>query len=143
MIPDFNEYGLLPIGVHWSSIEEVKEKLGFSTKRMELINGLEEALRNFKAAGCKKLYLDGSFVTSKLEPGDIDVCYDHNGIDPTKLDSVFFDFKNERAAQKKKYLCEFFMSHWGAVDNPPITYFEFFQKDKHSGKTKGIVGLKL
>lgn len=143
MIPEFNNDGLLPKGVHWATLKEIRDKLCFSNKRMELIIGLEKAIRSFKGAGCNTMYLDGSFVTSKFEPSDIDVCYDFVGMDPTKLDPVLLDFKNERAAQKNKYGCEFFMSHWGAILNPPINYFDFFQRDKTTGNQKGIIGLKL
>ena len=113
MIPDFDINGLLPVGIHWTTMDEIKDKLAFSQKREELIEGLEKALKSFKNAGCKTIYIDGSFVTSKYEPGDIDACYEISGMDPTKLDPVFFDFSNERHAQKVKYGCEFFLKPLG------------------------------
>ncbi len=143
MIPDFNKYGLLPKGVHWASLDEIKDKLSFSDKRIFLIEGLEKAIKSFKGAGCKAMYIDGSFVTSKDEPGDIDVCYDFIEMDPTKLDPVLLNFDNERAAQKAKYGCEFFMSHWVAMEPPPIIFLDFFQVHKETGRQKGIIGIKL
>lgn len=143
MIPDFDENGLLPVNIHWATIDEIKDKLGFSEKRKNLIVGLEEALVSFKKAGCKIMYIDGSFVTSKYEPGDIDACYEISGMDPTKLDPVLLDFTYERAAQKAKYGCEFFFSHWVAKRPPPITYIDFFQIHKETGNQKGIIGIKL
>lgn len=143
MIPDFNIYGLLPNGIHWVTIDQIKDKLAFSKKRIFLIEGLERALTSFKQAGCKTMYIDGSFVTSKPEPGDIDACYDFTGMDPTKLDPVLLDFHNERAAQKAKYGCEFFISHLPAIKSPPIIFLDFFQVHKETGKQKGIIGIKL
>ena len=143
MIPDFDKYGLLPKGVHWASMDEIKAKLAFSAKRIFLIEGLERALISFKDAGCKRMYIDGSFVTSKHEPGDIDACYEITGMDPTKLDPVLLNFYNERAAQKAKYGCEFFMSHIVAMRPPPIIFFDFFQVHKETGRQKGIIGIKL
>ena len=32
-------------GVHWATMDEIRNKLGFSKKRKELILGLEEAIR--------------------------------------------------------------------------------------------------
>ena len=143
LIPDFDINGLLPPGIHWATMDEIKNKLSFSQKRRYLIKGLERALVSFKKAGCKIMYLDGSFVTSKHEPGDIDACYEILGMDPAKLDPVLLDFKNERLAQKAKYGCEFFLSSWVAKNPPPITYLDFFQIHKETGNYKGIIGIKL
>jgi hypothetical protein len=39
------------------------------------------ALNDLRDAGCKRVYLNGSFVTSKDEPGDFDACWDPTGVD--------------------------------------------------------------
>ena len=44
MILQFTEEGLLPTGVHETDLEELEEKMGWSLKRRELLEGLEEAL---------------------------------------------------------------------------------------------------
>lgn len=44
MIPQFTEDGLLLPGVHETDLEELREKMGWSRKRRELLEGLEEAL---------------------------------------------------------------------------------------------------
>ena len=59
-------------------------------------------------AGCRTVYIDGSFVTSKSEPGDYDACWDIDGVNVEALDLVFLDFSGRRAAQKRKYFGEFF-----------------------------------
>gem|GEM_PF-3972618 len=41
MIPQFTDEGLLPSGVHETDLEELKEKMGWSRKRRELLEGLE------------------------------------------------------------------------------------------------------
>ncbi|SDL24346.1 DUF6932 family protein [Kriegella aquimaris] len=141
LIPEFTSNGLLPQGIHWATLDDIKEKLSFSTKRRTLIAGLELALKSFKIAGCEKMYIDGSFVTSKNEPSDIDACWDISNVDPTKLDPILLIFSNRRALQKMKYGCEFFPS--SEIAMPPNTrYLDFFQKTKDDEK-KGIVGIKL
>ena len=75
MIPGFDSSGKLPPGIHAASWEQIVARLGFSARRKQLLQGLREALRLLKAAGCRLVYLDGSFVTGKPEPGDYDACW--------------------------------------------------------------------
>ena len=76
MIPQFTDEGLLPPGVHETDLEELREKMGWSRKRQRLLEGLEEALELMAPCGVVRVYLDGSFVTDKDRPNDIDGCYD-------------------------------------------------------------------
>lgn len=144
MIPNFQFNGVLPFGIHWSTIEEIKEKLCFSEKRIQLVAGLELAIISLKSAGCKTIYLDGSFSTSKEIPGDIDICWELGNVDLDVLfgiEPVLFDFTFKRKAQKDKFGCEFFPSD-SIAEPPDKTYFNFFQQDK-DGNPKGIIGLKI
>ena len=107
--------------------------------------GLRAALVVLGKAGCQLVYVDGSYVTDKAVPNDYDVAWDPNGVNTKlllKLEPVFFDFKNKRAAQKAKFLGEFFPS--GAkADAVGTTFFDFFQIDKNSGDAKGIIALNI
>jgi hypothetical protein len=107
-----------------------------------LLAGFKQALIWLKRAGCRRVYIDGSFVTTKLQPGDIDVCWAIDGVDPDALDPVFLDFSQSRAQRKARFLCEFF-----PADLPEgltgKTFVEFFQIDKNTGLPKGIVTLNL
>lgn len=144
MIPDFLKNGNLPTGIHWSTISEIEDKLCFSPKRKTLFNNFKNAILHLKKAGCKYVYLDGSFTTNKEIPNDIDVCWDMNNVNLdtlNKLEPVFFDFDNGRLNQKIKFGCEFFPADF--IAKPPTTiYLDFFQEDR-DGSKKGIVGLKL
>jgi hypothetical protein len=75
MIPEFNKYGNLPAGIYKSSITCIENKFGISSeKRILLFNNFQkflELLSPFKKK-IKRIILDGSFVTSKESPGDID-----------------------------------------------------------------------
>jgi hypothetical protein len=105
------------------------------------MGGLLSACYNFRAAGIDLLYLDGSFVTKKANPSDWDACYSTKGINPTLLDPVFFDFSNDRAAQKAKYLGEAFPAD-ASADLFGEPFLSFFQKTK-DGKPKGILAIQL
>ena len=85
--------------------------------------------------------MDGSFVTDKPDPGDFDVCWDHNGVDRARVDPVLLTFDNDRALQKMKYRGEFFPN---VVERSSGYLFrDFFQIHKSSGEAKGIVELDL
>ncbi|HWE62122.1 MAG TPA: hypothetical protein VHB98_10450 [Chloroflexota bacterium] len=65
-------------GIHETTWAEVVERFGFSARRQMLLSGLQQALRSLAHAGCKRVYLGGSFVTTRNDPGDWDGCYyDH------------------------------------------------------------------
>jgi hypothetical protein len=144
MIPPLDADGFLPTGVHWAELPEIWNRFGLNDHRRRLLNGFEAALAIFSAAGCRSVYLDGSFVTATEFPNDYDACWDAVGVDVGALDPVLLSFDNLRAAQKGKYLGEFFPAHVRAEATSPYrTFFQFFQVDKASGNVKGIIGIKL
>jgi hypothetical protein len=107
-----------------------------------LLAGLEEAIGLLRAAGCRRIFLDGSFVTAKELPNDFDACWDVEGVDADALDPVFFEFSGGRAAQKARFGGEFFPAQVpeGATGK---TFLDFFQTDRETGEAKGIVELSL
>jgi hypothetical protein len=142
LIPRFDSSGRLPPGIYNATRRQITAGLGFTARRKELLDGLREALALLKGAGCHLVYLDGSFVTSKPEPGDFDACWGIDGIDVEQLDPVFLDFSNSRARQKQRFRGEFFPAELpeGATG---VTFLEFFQTDKETGEAKGIVKIDL
>ena len=87
------------------------------------------------------MHLDGSFVTEKIHPNDFDGCWDAANVDVALLDPVLLFFDNGRAAQKQKYRGEMFIANgW---NSGICTFLDFFQRDKHTGLPKGIVGVDL
>ena len=103
MIPQLGADGLLPPGAHWTSWDELKDRFGNTPWRHQLMTGLKAASENLKGAGCRTVYLNGSFVTSKTRPNDYDACWEEAGVDPTAFDPVLLTFDPGRAAQKAKY----------------------------------------
>ena len=143
MIPSLNRvFGTLPVGIHVATWDEVEATFGNSPKRKTLLEGLKRACLALRAAGVAHLYLDGSFVTGKRNPGDWDACYSGVGVDSSKMDSVLLDFTNERAAQKAKYSGEVFVAEMAATTlGQP--YLDFFQTERNTGRKKGIVCVDL
>jgi hypothetical protein len=141
MIPEFDERGNLPPGIHHSTWNEIVTRYATSVRRRELLDGLLDALRSLKGAGCATAYLDGSLVTSGNHPGDFDACWESDGVILSRLDPEFLDFSHDRAAQKARYGGEFFPSDWPA-DGDGTTYLDFFQRDRLK-QQNGIIALHL
>lgn len=145
MIPEFNDNGNLPPGVHWAEWEEFQEIFGTNLTRQRMVDGLELAMTQLKAAGCRTIYIDGSFVTTKQKPGDFDACWEDNGVDINYLQSIapaLFNFALLRAEQKIKYKGEIFPSNYPANDSG-TAYIDFFQFDTRTNTRKGIIAIDL
>jgi hypothetical protein len=145
MIPEFAADGNLPPGIHEATWDECVARFGGTLHRRRLIEGLRLALNILRSAGCRRVYLNGSFVTVKEVPGDFDAAWDPAGVDIElllRLEPAFGDFSNRREAQKALFRGEFFPSSFaeGATGS---TFLEFFQIDKQTGEPKGIVALDL
>ena len=145
VIPEFDENGNLPPGIHWAEWEEFQEKFATNLTRQRMINGLELAMTQLQEAGCRTIYIDGSFVTSKPRPGDFDVCWEDNGVDINYLESIaptLHNFALRRAEQKSKYKGEIFPANHPANETG-TAYIDFFQFDTRTNTRKGIIAIDL
>lgn len=144
MIPEFTSFGTLPPGEHPITWAELLEHFGQTAHRAMLLGGLRAGLEPLRLAGSHRIWLDGSFTISKEKPGDIDVAYDDTHLDwemLQRLEPTLLDFTNARAAQKRKFNCEFFAVSW-AAEPDGTNFLDFFQRDRN-GQAKGILLLEL
>lgn len=88
MIPQFDADGLLPPGIHRATWDEVTTRFGNIPWRRQLVDGLEMAIDSLRRAGCRTVYIDGSFATRKEVPNDFDVCWDEEGVAAVTGDSA-------------------------------------------------------
>ncbi len=139
--PGENGHHQLPPGIHRGTRPEVVERFGTNERRREILAGLQRALHALRAAGCRRVFIDGSFVTSQEIPGDFDGCWDPDGVDFEALDPVLLNFQGHREAQKARFEGEFFLATTGA-DGLGTRFLDFFQHDRN-GRPKGIVQLEL
>jgi hypothetical protein len=74
-IPDFNDSGDLPVGVHVASLAEVIERFGHgSQQRQSVASRLERVWDVARSTGCiSRFIVFGSFVTDTSDPNDVDV----------------------------------------------------------------------
>ncbi|WP_354634759.1 DUF6932 family protein [Planktothricoides raciborskii] len=131
MIPEFDENGNLPPGVHFCEWEEFVDRFGTTDLRLRLMRGLQMAMQQLKAAGCRTIYINGSFVTSKSDPGDFDACWDREDVDIDYLRREAPQLLKyyDRAGQKAKYKGELFASDQ-PVGNYGKNSFDLFQEDR-------------
>jgi len=112
MVPDLVDIGgpwkVLPPGVHDATMEEIEARFATTDRRRTLFSGFKDGTFVLRKAGCRTIFLNGSFVTDKLVPGDFDACWDSLGVDSAKLDPVLLDFSNAREKQKERFKGEFF-----------------------------------
>jgi hypothetical protein len=141
MIPEFDEHGNLPPGIHHATWTEILTRYATSTHRRDLLDGLLDALRSLKAAGCGTAYLDGSFITAEQNPKDFDACWESAGVVLSRLDPELQDFSDHRSKQKVRYGGELYPADWPA-DADGTTYLDFFQRDRLT-QPKGIITIDL
>jgi hypothetical protein len=137
MIPPLDPDGSLPQGIHVATIAEITVAFGFNPHRQRLLAGLVRALDALQVAGCRTIYLDGSFVTDKAIPNDYDLCWEVAGVDPMLLDPALLD----RRVQKAKFLGDILPNVTEAGSG--LVFVEFFQVNKLTGAPKGIVRIDL
>lgn len=142
VLPPFEASGDLPCGVHTASWDELCARFGDTPKRAALLEGLLSGAQSLHAAGVRVLWVGGSFVTNKAEPGDFDAAWDMNGIDGRKVDPLLIDFddlRSGRLKQKAKFGGEFLPGTEAKSGLP----FQAYLQQKSDGGRRGIVRLDL
>jgi hypothetical protein len=73
MIPEFTDKGYLPAGIHRTTLEEIAARFVQESElrrvQTESLHWLVDLARH---AGIERIIVNGSFVTDKLEPNDVD-----------------------------------------------------------------------
>ena len=142
-IPELDDRGLLPDGVHHCSLGEIRERFGrfqSTDRRCRLFEKLEAFAGEARSSGVVVwLVVDGSFVTGKPDPGDIDLVVvlaaDHDFVQD--LRPVAYNVVSKRRVQRRHG----FDILVAAEGTPELQrYIEFFQEVKQQpGIRKGIL----
>jgi hypothetical protein len=136
------ENGILPPGEHLATLDEVEIIFGSQNdRRQNLMRGLRLACEMFQKANVNRIWIDGSFVTEKEYPNDIDGCWGSTNskkIQWQKIDQVF---AGDRQNMKNKYGLDFFYADFiEAASGKPFP--KFFQTSR-DGDVKGIILITL
>ena len=142
MIPDFRDDGYLPEGLYVATEAEVTFRFGSHTpRRKRLALRLRRWIDLARAVSARRLFVDGSFVTAKPEPNDVDavvwlppdfVARVSNGnLEAMELETMLLTRRPEEifAAEDRR--------DWD-------DWLEFFSRTREpDGRRKGVVEIEL
>jgi Family of unknown function (DUF6932) len=142
MIPPFRPDGYLPEGVHPASEAEVTFRFGSaSPRRRRLTLRVRRWTELARAVGATRLLIDGSFITAKPDPNDVDAVLQlprnfheqiRGGIDAAlELEQMLLTRRPEEI--------------FGAEDQTDWDeWAEFFSRTREpDGRRKGLVEIEL
>jgi hypothetical protein len=76
MLPAFNDDGNLPPGIHPCLFEVLATRFGTGSEERETqIDELRQFVEAAWRMGVRRILVNGSFVTGKLSPNDVDVVF--------------------------------------------------------------------
>ena len=144
-IPDFDEHGHLPEGVHDCTLPEIKARFGWNDHREKLVDGLVACVQNeIRPHFQQPVIVDGSFVTDKLEPGDVDIALDLQDASEEAQSAGATHFYANRVRIKQQYGIDVLVN----LPEQELDFVKFFQGIRKSnikgrnlnlGSMKGIV----
>jgi hypothetical protein len=142
MIPDFRDDGYLPEGLHLATEAEVTFRFGSHTpRRKRLALRLRRWIDLARAVSARRLFVDGSFVTAKPEPNDVDavvwlppdfvILVSNGNLEAMELETMLLTRRPEEifAAEDRR--------DWD-------DWVEFFSRTREpDGRRKGIVEIEI
>lgn len=145
MFPNFEPTGYLPEGIHECTLDDFFQKFMNTPWRSKFKQGLMQLISDLNSIGVSIIYIDGSFVTNKRLPNDMDICWEDIGIDypaAQKMHPILFDWTPPRTKQQLKYGADVFPAR--LYEGGSNLYFlDFFQCIKYSSEKKGIVKIHI
>jgi hypothetical protein len=75
MLPEFDENGNLPPGEHSATLEEIIKRFNVHSWRTRgpITQALQDYIYQIPKYGIDRIYVDGSYITAKLAPVDVDL----------------------------------------------------------------------
>ena len=146
-IPPLDKDGLLPAGVHECTLEEIGKRFGCfqsSDQRPRLFVKLEAFLREARASkAARAILVDGSFVTGKARPNDIDLIIvvprEHDF--RADLSPAAYNVLSKRLVHRR-FGFDLLVAREESVEYD--RWVEFFQQVRlEPGRLKGILILRL
>lgn len=148
-LPAFRADGWLPEGHHKATWEEITERFGgdaSSDKRLQVARRFFAWRDACRAAGLSgTLVVNGSFISQKSEPGDIDCIFVYapacaEVLKRSEAARILVDYQSCKAAG----IGDIFVFPQTAVDAyPEFCRLDGFDLHKLTGKPKGVVEVAL
>lgn len=139
-IPNFDANGNLPPGIHSAEIDEIETRFGLrGLARKARMNTLKTFLYQIGNIA-PEIYIDGSFITAKRAPDDVDIVL----LLPSGFDTSSWHGTVIRKYQKARHNLRLHIFSY--IDGQDTAQFwgriNFFQTDR-DGNRKGIVKLEI
>ena len=154
---EYTQDGCLPNGIHELSLDEIEDEFvnGKSQRRHDIFENYKGHLKEIKDTNCcLNHWIDGSFVTLKENPNDIDIFTEFDGVKSKEL-GIYDDIKHiiyDAPLRTENYCHSFcaFKVPKSYVDN----YKEYinvktrillilFPTDRRTKNFKGFIKLKV
>jgi hypothetical protein len=146
-IPALDENGLLPVGVHECTLEEIEASFGqflASDRRPRLFRDLKRYVDEVRVAAVGRyLVVNGSYVTGKPNPNDIDVLLIlRDDLDLSQPVPPFEYNARSKKYVRKQYGLDFYVGFEGDESSERILRV-FTEVKLVPGATKGILKIAL
>jgi hypothetical protein len=140
-LPEFNEAGDLPAGVHQATLDDVVKRFGavrgqrnICTRRLLHVSALAE-----RTGYLQRFIIFGSYVTAKLDPNDVDVVLVMD--DAFRLEDCPIEIQGlfDHAVAQARYGASIFWVRPGLLLSESIDDFVAHWQIKRDGSKRGIV----
>jgi hypothetical protein len=145
-IPDLNEQGVLPPGVHECTLEEVGARFGRfaeTSQRPDLFARLTAYMGELSKAGvANAIIIDGSFVTAVPHPNDIDlIVVLKEGVSQlaTQPPHVYNVISKRRVSSRNRFDIVPVRDNTSDLDEA----IAFFERVRYSEIKKGLLRIEL
>lgn len=141
-IPEFRADGYLPEGVHVCAEAEATFRFGSGGRRRQrLVLRLRRWIQLCQSVGARRFLIDGSFVTSKSEPNDIDAVV----LLPKNFDDLVDAGDISALELDEMFLTRLPAELFGAEDEREWhDWREFFSRTRETDRRrKGLVEIQL
>jgi len=141
-IPDLTPFGVLPVGRHDCTLEEIEAAYTATDHRRALWGDL----RGFLAwvdpqPKPTSIYFDGSFTSDKTTPSDIDVVFDLDGCDNATRNHWLIVFATQQPAIKRDYRVDFWV-YFPGMPNDLRAFFAYVRPEEAIKRGMGPGDLK-
>ncbi len=142
MLPPFHDGMYLPAGDHPATWEDIIGRFCGGARRQGFCNRLQAFLERARNCGFLKVYLFGSFISGKTDPGDVDLLWVYReGLDLNALRKDCYDLLNYGLNKEQER-----WDMWCCSDNDFVINYlmEGWRKNKPpDNQARGVIILDL
>lgn len=149
-IPDFNEFGLLPTGIHLTDAMEIEARYCGNPNRATIWGHFLDCYRTeLRPLGWSNIvWVDGGFTSDKPHTKDIDVVMDVSRLDDSSLFQAVLWHGTNHDRLEQTYHTDFWLYH-PKLPSDLRSFFAYIKEQERLarraplGTTKGLLRLEL